>query len=59
MCGKECNCQGKSLDPCKIKLEKNSKGFNWEISMIGEDFPSILKKIDEINEVMKAKYGGA
>ncbi len=50
---------GATENPCKLKLMKMSKGFQWEISMSGEDFVTIAKKIDEINEVMKAKYGGA
>ncbi len=50
---------GASENPCKLKLMKMSKGWQWEITMSGEDFPTIIKKIDEANEIMKAKYGGA
>jgi hypothetical protein len=40
-------------------LEKNSKGFNWELSMSGPDFVTCIKAVDEANEIMKSKYGVA
>lgn len=49
---------GASENPAKIKLSKMSKGFQWEISLTGADFTEIIKRIDDANEIMKAKYGG-
>ena len=48
---------GKAPEPCKIKLIKMAKSYGWEISMGGDNFDEILKKIVPIDEVMKAKYG--
>jgi len=50
---------GKAPEPCKIKLIKMAKSYGWEISMNGDDFDEILKKIVPIDEVLKAKYGVA
>lgn len=47
----------RNAEPCKVKLEKNTKGFNWELSISGPDFVSCIKTIDEANEIMKMKYG--
>ena len=41
-----------------VKLEKNSKGYNWEISYAGEDFETVLAKIQKIDESLKSEYGG-
>lgn len=37
----------------KLKLYKNSKGYTWEIQLIGIDIP----RIQEINEQMEKLYG--
>ena len=50
---------GQSQETCKVKLEKNSKGYNFELSMSGPDFASCIKAIDAANEVMKQRYGSA
>jgi hypothetical protein len=50
---------GAQTEACKVKLEKNSKGFNWELSMSGPDFVTCMKAVDEANEIMKSKYGVA
>jgi len=50
---------GAMLEPMKIKLEKNSKGFNWEISIHGKDLAEILPKLEEANQALQGKYGGA
>lgn len=67
MCG--CDCAKKIIlehtgnqtqpDPVKVKIEKNSKGVNWELSMSGPDFVTCIKAIDEANEIMKVKFGTA
>ena len=48
---------GQSQETCKVKIEKNTKGVNWELAMSGPDFASCIKAIDAANEVMKQKYG--
>ena len=40
-----------------IRLEKNSKGYNWEISYSHEDSETALSKIREVNAQLKAEYG--
>lgn len=41
-----------------VKLERNSKGYNWEISYRGEDAEAVLAKIREINQKLLSEYGG-
>jgi len=41
-----------------VKLEKNSKGYNWEISYRGENVDEVLAKIREVNQKLMAEYGG-
>lgn len=48
-----------TLQPIKIKLEKNSKGFNYEISVAGEEVDEIMALIAEANEKLEAAYGSA
>jgi len=50
---------GASDLPAKIKLMRMSKSWQWEISKSGDNFEEILKEIDSINEIMKAKYGNS
>ena len=38
-----------------IKLERNSKGYNWSIRLIDID----LDRLEKINNQMIEKYGGA
>jgi hypothetical protein len=48
---------GGSPEPCKVKLEKNTKGFNYELSMSGPDFASCIKAIGDAKAIMEATYG--
>ena len=48
---------GAQTEPYKIKLEKNTKGYNFEISVSGSDLKDVIARIDEANQVMAAKYG--
>jgi hypothetical protein len=50
---------GAQVEPYKVKLERNTRGFNWEISVAGADLEDVMARIDEANEIMKAKFGGA
>lgn len=42
-----------------IRLERNSKGYNWEISYAHEDQEAVLKKIREVDVQLRAEYGQA
>jgi hypothetical protein len=48
---------GKSLEPLKIKLEKNSKGYNWEISVTGRELEAILAEIRKADQSLRQEYG--
>lgn len=37
-----------------IKIEKNSRGINWEFRMYGLDVEQARKKIIEINDMVKS-----
>lgn len=50
---------GQSQETCTVKIEKNTKGVNWELKMNGPDFATCIKAIDAANEVMKQRYGSA
>lgn len=41
-----------------VKLEKNTKGYNWEISYRGENVDEVLARIREVNQKLMAEYGG-
>lgn len=41
----------------QLKLMKMSKGYNWEIKLVGDINHVQLNRLDEINEQMRAKYG--
>jgi len=45
-----------------IKLMKMTKNYNWEIKAYEEmdekSFADLLKKLDELNNLMILKYGG-
>lgn len=49
---------GGSPEPVKIKLEKNSKGFNYEISVSGATVDTIVEKIAEAKSKLEKEYGG-
>lgn len=48
----------KTVEQVKVKLEKNSKGFNWEVSYSGDDADAVLKTIQETNEKLQVAFGG-
>ena len=48
---------GGSPEPMKIKVEKNSKGYNWEITISGKDLEEILPKLNTANAMLKIEYG--
>lgn len=44
-----------------VKLEHNSRGYNWEIKLIIEnkDDEAMLKRLKELNEKLVGEYGGS
>lgn len=43
-----------------VKLEKNSKGYNWELRIVSEGSSlndNDLRRLAQLNEHMKALYG--
>jgi hypothetical protein len=45
-------------EPCKVKLERNSKGYTWELSCLGPDLEKCIKEVDNANFIMESKFGG-
>ena len=44
----------------KIKLTKNTKGYNWEIQILKEkkeDWDAVLAKLKELNNKIMVEYG--
>ena len=41
----------------KVKLEKNTKGYQWEITYCGPTVDATLGVIREANEKLQAEYG--
>jgi len=50
---------GAQSEPLKIKVEKNSRGYNWEICCTGSDMAEILSKIRAADAALKNEYGVA
>lgn len=48
----------KATEQVKVKLERNSKGYNWEISFAGEDADKVLAVVRATNEKLRVEYGG-
>ena len=48
---------GASVEPVKITIEKNSKGYRWEVSCAGSDMADILAKIRAADAALKAEFG--
>ena len=42
----------------RIKLERNSRGYNWEVAYEHLDLNTALAKVREANERLQAEYGG-
>lgn len=40
-----------------IKLTKLTKGFNWEIKLVGDNNDSQLDRLKKLNEKMEDEYG--
>ena len=42
----------------RVKVEKNSKGFNFEVSVAGQPLAEVLETSDAAVIELKARYGG-
>ena len=40
----------------KIKLTKNTKGYNWEIKLVGKPEEQ-MKRLHALNDELRGKYG--
>jgi hypothetical protein len=40
-----------------VRLEKNSRGFTWEVAYSGEDLDDVLDRIAEANQRLQDDYG--
>jgi hypothetical protein len=49
-------CHKYGAHPIRVKLEKNSKGYNYEISIAGSDIDEILAQVQEADQKIKAEY---
>lgn len=38
-----------------IKITHNSKGYNWEIRLIGADM-EVIEKLEKLNDEMKMRF---
>ena len=43
--------------PYSMKIEKNSKGYNFEVKVYSEDKESLTKDIEELTKWAQDKYG--
>lgn len=50
---------GAQQEPLKIKIEKNSRGYNWEICATGSDMMEILSRLRAADAALKSEYGVA
>lgn len=43
-------------DPYKVKLIRNTKGYQWEISVSGKQFKEVLSEVGEIDADLRAQF---
>lgn len=46
----------RDADPIKVKLMKMSKGYQWEISIKGNESADILPQVWDIDQQLRDKY---
>ena len=46
-----------NAQPIHITLTKNTKGYQWEISVFGTDMETLLNQATAADAELKAKYG--
>jgi len=49
---------GGTPEPVKIKVEKNSRGFNWEVAVTGPHVAAVLMDIDYAVKELQERFGG-
>ncbi|MCZ7598389.1 MAG: hypothetical protein M5U09_12615 [Gammaproteobacteria bacterium] len=42
---------------CSVKLIRNSRGYNWEITYRDDYQGVVLQKVEEIDKELREKYG--
>lgn len=42
-----------------VRLEKNTKGYNWEISVRSDDPQEVMREVQRINQELRTQYGTA
>ena len=49
----------KANSPEHIKLAKNTKGYVWELRVLGNDLITEheIKRLEDLNNLMKSKFG--
>ena len=45
-------------EPVHVTLTKNTKGYQWEISVFGSDSEKVMTTINTININLQKEYGG-
>ena len=50
------NGKGAPMDPVRIKLIRNSRGYGWEISVGADNAEDAFEDIQEINAWMEDNY---
>lgn len=48
----------KLAEPFHITLTKNTKGYQWEVSVHSETGEQALEQVQKLEAELKAKYGG-
>lgn len=43
-------------DPLKVKLIRNTKGYQWEISVSGKNLAEVLSQVSKIDTALRAEY---
>lgn len=44
-------------EPAKVKIERNSKGYNWEVELRAEDMEEALRETTAAEDKLREKYG--
>lgn len=53
--------QQESAEQESIKIERNTKGYNWSVRVIrkpGEDDDALLERLRSLDQRLRAEYGG-
>jgi hypothetical protein len=48
---------GSSPEPVRIKVERNTKGYNWEISISGKNAHDLILEVQAADNELREKFG--